>query len=102
MKWLELTIIVCITDYALGLQASADDIRFLKEKLESLMSAACKFLILTFVLLPTIYIQMIHTNHHLLHVGIGSIIFLNSLCIIHFSSVTFFNVFRYYMLLSLI
>jgi hypothetical protein len=37
MKWLELTIIVCITGYALGLQASVDDIRFLSEKLESLM-----------------------------------------------------------------
>jgi hypothetical protein len=74
MKWLELTIIVCITGYALGLQASVDDIRFLSEKLESLMSETSKFLILTFVLLPTIYIQMIHTNHHLLHIAIGSII----------------------------
>ena len=75
MKWLEVTIIVCTTGYGLGLQANEDDIRFLKEKLESLMSETSKFLILKFVLLPTIYIQMIHTNHHLLHIAIGSIIF---------------------------
>ena len=75
MKWLEVTIIVCTTGYGLELQANEDDIRFLKEKLESQMSETSKFLILKFALLPTIYIQMIHTSHHLLHIAMDTIIF---------------------------
>ena len=46
MKCLEIIILVCTAGCVLGLDVYQDDIRFLKEELESLKSETSKFLIL--------------------------------------------------------
>ena len=61
MKFLEIIISVCTAGCVLGLDVYQDDIRLLKEELESLTSETSKFLIFkSFFLLPIIYIKMIH------------------------------------------
>ena len=46
MKCLEIIIVVCTAGCVLGLDVNQDDIRFLKEELESLKSETSKNLIL--------------------------------------------------------
>jgi hypothetical protein len=61
MKFLEIIISVCTAGCVLGLDVYKDDIRLLKEELESLKSETSKFLkFKSFFLLPIIYIKMIH------------------------------------------